>query len=113
MKARRSNVTLRSNVAPIESGYERPFEDPAFRARIRGRAALEKLAEALYGPTSDKRVWRRHLDRNLTDDQKADWDEGPECFYCHEIPAGLVQRPDGTRVVEFRCPRAECRRKNG
>ena len=59
-----SNVNVTSNVFPTRT----VCDDPAFRRKIRGRAALKKLAKlAIYGVIDERQEKAILLERNLVD----------------------------------------------
>ena len=123
-----ANVRIRSNVFPVTTVREfvlpeRPIsyggvcDDSQFRTKIRGKAALKKLAEAKHGATIHERSLRDYLlERNLVEKWQVEvfWDQqgGGGCVDCPAgaRPFGIVLR-GGRCVVENRCkePRCRCR----
>src|SRR5438128_1995304 len=113
-----SNVRIVSNINPVTTARRLKFDneqwggvtkDSTFRTKVRGRAALRKLADLLFATAIDSRVLRQEfLDTGMIEKWQIDiyWDQegGGNCVDCApgEKPFGLIRRGK-TFVVENRC----------
>ncbi len=125
-----TNIRVVSNVFPVKTvelrsvpgfrdSLDGVFRDPDFRKRIRGKAALKKLAKELCGATNSESDDRQNLiDARLVTKSQIEvfWDQegSGRCVDCEpgELPFGLVRKNNEVRV-EIRCrsPLCRCRPK--
>lgn len=108
-----SNVRVVSNVYPVTTARG-VSDDPVFWKKVRGRAALRKLADLLFATEIDSRFLRqKFLDTGKVEKWQIDlyWDQegSGNCVDCApgEKPFGLIRRGK-TFVVENRCKKVNC-----
>jgi hypothetical protein len=121
-----ANIRICSNVFPVTTVWTQSlpgcptiyggvYEDPRFRAEIRGKTALKRLAEAMLGSRIEERSLRNDLiDSGAIEQWQIDifWDQqgSGDCVDCPfgARPFGIVRR-NGRYLVENRCKKPGCR----
>jgi len=121
-----SNIRIVSNIYPVKTAERRNvpgfpiclegvFNDPDFRKRIKGKAALKMLARQKCGSTNSESDDRQNLlDARLVTYSQIEvfWDQegNGRCVDCDpgELPFGLIRTADEVRVAN-RCENPICR----
>ena len=108
----RSNLTIRSNIYPVETGNV--VDDKAFRLQVRDRKALAKMIDMIYRDRASHYTiyFERLSNLNLRGWQKELFKEDLHCTIHPRNgakPFGIVKRGDDY-CWECRCDQIECER---